>query len=61
MTETKKKKISDDKKIFPAYIPIKTFEKFKAINEAYGISNNAVINILIKDYVTEKQKVLEDN
>lgn len=55
------RKNTEAKKTLPTYIPVSLYEKFSAINEAYGISNNAAINILIRDYVTQKQDVLEDN
>ena len=32
---------------------------FEQINAAYGISNNAAINMLIRDYISEKKGILE--
>lgn len=54
------KKPAEERKVLPTYIPMSMFEKFSAINDAYGISNNAAINMLIRDYVTEKQGVLDN-
>lgn len=54
------KKVAEERKALPTYIPMSMYEKFNAINEAYGISNNAAINMLIRDYVTEKQGVLDN-
>ncbi len=54
------KKKNEERKTLPTYIPLSLYEKFSAINEAYGISNNAAINILIRDYVSEKQGILDN-
>ena len=34
-------------------------EKFKAINELRGISNNKILNLLIADYVLEYERLLK--
>ena len=36
------------------------YEQFNAINNAYGISNNAAINMLVRDYITEKKDILNN-
>ena len=48
----------EERKVLPTYIPVSMFRQFKAINAAYGISNNAAINMLIRDYITAKKDVL---
>jgi len=50
----------EKRKSFPVYLPASILEQFQAINKAYGISNSAAINMLVRDYVTEKKKVLDE-
>ena len=50
---------TEERKVLPTYIPMSLYEQFDAITKAYGISNNAAICQLIRDYVTEKKDVLE--
>lgn len=59
ITGKAEKKKSEERKVLPTYIPMSMYEKFNEINEAYGISNNAAINMLIRQYVMEKQGVLD--
>ncbi len=54
------KKQTEERKILPTYIPVSTFEQFDEINRAYGISNNAAINMLIRDYIMSKKSVLDN-
>ena len=54
-----RKKQAETRKILPTYIPVSMYEQFEAINKAYGISNNAAINMLIRDYITSKKSVLD--
>ena len=51
---------TEERKILPTYIPVSMFEQFDEINRAYGISNNAAINMLIRDYITSKKSVLDN-
>ena len=46
-------------KMISAYVDIDRYEKFKAINELRGISNNKILNLLIADYVLEYEKLLK--
>ena len=55
-----RKKQTEERKILPTYIPVSMFEQFDEINRAYGISNNAAINMLIRDYITSKKSVLDN-
>ena len=55
-----RKKQTEERKILPTYIPVSTFEQFDEINRAYGISNNAAINMLVRDYITLKKSVLDN-
>jgi len=55
-----RKKQTEERKILPTYIPVSMFEQFDEINRAYGISNNAAINMLIRDYITSKKGVLDN-
>ena len=48
-----------ERKILPTYIPVNMFEQFEEINRAYGISNNAAVNMLIRDYITLKKGVMD--
>lgn len=50
----------EERKVLPTYIPIAMYEQFNAINNAYGISNNAAINMLVRDYITEKKDILNN-
>lgn len=54
------RKKTEERKVLPTYIPMEMYEKFNAINEAYGISNNGAINMLIRQYVLEKQDILKN-
>lgn len=49
----------EERKALPTYIPVSLYEEFDAITAAYGISNNAAICQLIRDYVEEKRSILE--
>ena len=55
-----RKKQTEERKILPTYIPVSMFEQFDEINRAYGISNNAAVNMLIRDYITSKKSVLDN-
>ena len=55
-TARRKKEV---RKVLPTYIPMSMFKQFEQINAAYGISNNAAINMLIRDYISEKKGILE--
>ena len=55
-----RRKQTEERKILPTYIPVSMFEQFDEINRAYGISNNAAINMLIRDYITSKKSVLDN-
>ena len=47
-------------KMISAYVDIDRYEKFKAINEKRGISNNKILNLMIADYVLQYEKLLND-
>ncbi|MBQ3377884.1 MAG: hypothetical protein IJG62_06395 [Synergistaceae bacterium] len=55
-----RKKKTEEKKVMPVYIPMSMFKQFEEINTAYGISNNAAINMLIRDYITDKKGILDN-
>ena len=55
-----RKKKAEERKVLPAYIPLSMFKQFEEINAAYGISNNAAINMLIRDYITDKKGILDN-
>ena len=55
-----RKKQAEERKILPTYIPVSMYEQFDEINKAYGISNNAAVNMLIRDYITLKKGVLDN-
>lgn len=42
------------------YIFMNLHKKFKQINKAYDLSNNTVINIMIRHYLIAKGSVLEN-
>ena len=52
-------KVTEPRKTLPVYIPVSLYEQFDEITTSYGISNNAAICQLIRDYVTDKKGVLE--
>ena len=54
------RKTVEERKVLPTYIPMSLYEQFDAITKAYGISNNAAICQMIRDYVTEKKGVLDE-
>lgn len=54
------RKAAEERKVLPTYIPMSLYEQFDAITKAYGISNNAAICQMIRDYVTEKKGVLDE-
>ena len=56
----KTKKTKEERKILPTYIPMTMYKQFNEINIAYGISNNAAINMLIRDYIIAKKGVIEN-
>ena len=45
-------------KMISAYVDIERYEKFKAINDKRGISNNKILNLMIADYVLQYEKLL---
>ncbi|MBR1443125.1 MAG: hypothetical protein IJ583_18120 [Firmicutes bacterium] len=47
-------------KMISAYVDIDRYEKFKAINDKRGISNNKILNLMIADYVLQYEKLLEN-
>ena len=47
-------------KMISAYVDIDRYEKFKAINEKRGISNNKILNLMIADYVLQYEKLLNN-
>ena len=47
-------------KMISAYVDIERYEKFKAINDKRGISNNKILNLMIADYVLQYEKLLDD-
>lgn len=53
-------KIAEKRKTLPVYIPESLYKQFDEITTSYGISNNAAICQMIRDYVTEKKGVLEE-
>ena len=53
-------KVTEPRKTLPVYIPETLYEQFDKITTSYGISNNAAICQMIKDYVTEKKGLLEE-
>ena len=50
----------EKKKALPTYIPMSLYQEFDQINKAYGLSNNAAINMLIREYVTNKKDILNN-
>ena len=56
---TREVKITEKRKTLPVYIPESLYEQFDRITKYYGISNNAAICQLIRDYVTEKKEIVE--
>ena len=53
-------RVAEPRKTLPVYIPESLYEKFDEITKSYGISNNAAICQLIRDYVTDKKNVLDN-
>ena len=53
-------KVTEKRKTLPIYIPETLYEQFDEITRTYGISNNAAICQLIRDYVTAKKGVLDE-
>ena len=51
-------KVTEPRKTLPVYIPESLYEQFDEITTSYGISNNAAICQLIRDYVTDKKGLL---
>ncbi len=49
---------TDKNKMISAYVDIERYEKFKAINEKRGISNNKILNLLIADYVLQYERLI---
>lgn len=47
-------------KMISGYVDIDRYNKFKAINEKRGISNNKILNLLIADYVLQYEKLLDN-
>ena len=52
-------RVTEPRKTLPVYIPESLYSQFDEITKTYGISNNAAICQLIRDYVIEKKGVLE--
>lgn len=52
-------KVAEKRKTLPVYIPESLYEQFDAITTCYGVSNNAAICQMIRDYVMDKKSVLE--
>ena len=52
-------RVTEPRKTLPVYIPESLYEQFDEITTSYGISNNAAICQMIRDYVIEKKGVLE--
>ena len=48
-------------KMISAKVNSDVYTDFTRINQAYGISNNSALNMLIKEYVLSKKSVLEDD
>ena len=48
----------EERKALPTYIPMSLYEDSNKITTAYGISNNAAICQLIRDYVDSKRDML---
>lgn len=51
-------KVKEERKTFPVYVPMSLYKKFDEITTMYGISNNAAICQMIRDYVTDKEEIL---
>ena len=49
---------TDKNKMISAYVDRERYEKFKAINEKRGISNNKILNLLIADYVLQYERLI---
>ncbi len=56
----RERKVKEERKILPTYIPMTMYQQFNEINIAYGISNNAAINMLIRDYIIAKKGVIDN-
>lgn len=54
------RKPAEARKVLPTYIPMSLYEEFEQINAAYGLSNNAAIVSMIRDYVTQKRDILNN-
>ncbi len=51
---------NNSKKMISAYVNSERYEKFKAINEKRGISNNRILNLIIADYVLKYEEILKE-
>lgn len=56
---TREVKIAEKRKTLPVYIPESLYIQFDEITTSYGISNNAAICQMIREYVIEKKGVLD--
>lgn len=52
-------KVVEKRKTLPVYIPESLYAQFDEITTLYGISNNAAICQLIREYVIKKKTVLD--
>lgn len=52
-------KSREERKAMPTYIPKSLYEEFDAVCKAYGVSHNAVVCQLVRDYVSEKSAILK--
>lgn len=57
---TRTVKVVEKRKTMPVYIPDSLYNQFEEITAAYGVSRNAAICQLIRDYVQDKKGVLDD-
>lgn len=52
-------KVAEPRKTLTVYIPERLYEQFDEITTMYGISNNAAICQLVRDYVMDKKDMIE--
>ena len=50
--------VSKKDKVISAKVYPETWEKFTAINRVLGMTNNSALNLVISEYVREKEKLL---
>lgn len=51
-------RVVEKRKTFPVYIPESLYSQFDEITTAYGISKNAAICQMVRDYVNDKKKII---